>query len=222
MTYAEMKTRVADLCRLEGWSDLPTPPDWGGLVNRALSEFSALGEYLWDEYSFSTVAGTAEYSLLDTDTRDWIGIHGVAYGSTPSTLYRSNPAEQAIMSPTWWRDTGGSPAYWWLSAPNTIRLHPIPDAVDTVYVIGTRAEPALTSDTDTPTANDRYHDPICKLAASYHGETYATSEAQMAKVKIWREEALKAADSCRASLMEGRAITWERQVYAPPRRTVSL
>jgi hypothetical protein len=222
MNYADMRTRVVDLCRLEGWVDLPAPPDWGGLVNRALAEFSALGEYIWDEHSFTTVAGTAQYSLLDTDTRDWINIHSVAYGSTPSVIERSNPSEQAIISATWWRDTGGTPAYWWLSSPNTMRLHPVPNATVTVYVIGTRAEPVLTADADIPDAYERFHDAVCKIAAAYHGETYATSEAQIAKVRLWRDDGLKAAETCRSALMEGRAITWTRQVQSAPRRTVSL
>lgn len=222
MTYAEMKTRVEDLCRLEGWSDLPTPPDWGALVNRALGQFSALGEYIWDEHSFDTVAGAAEYSLLDADTRDWINVVSVCYGSAPCQLQRSNPVEQAIISETWWRDAHGVPAYWWLSSPNLMRLHPVPNGAYHVYLIGVRAEAELDSDADTPVVYDRYHDAICKLAAAEHGETYATSESQIGKVRLWRDEGLRAAEQCRTGLMEGRAVTWTRQVYPAPRRTVLL
>jgi hypothetical protein len=214
MTFAEMQVRVEALCKVEGWSDAPTPPDFGALINRALAMMSAEGQYVTAEHSFSTTIGTAEYSLLGADTRDWASVSGVIYGT--SALTKANPTEQALESPTWWRDTSGTPIWWWLSRPNMVRLHPIPSAIGTVYVIGYRVETELVDASDTPVLYADAHDALCRLAAALLGEEYATTAEQMGKIERWTQSAIAAAETVRGRLYGQRSDTWQRRQQSAP------
>lgn len=221
MTFAQLQAYAERLCVLEGWAAATAYPDWGELVNKALAEFSWAGEYYFDQGTITTEASEPEYSLDTTGLQPWKRITDVLYDG--NQIYPVTLVQVRLMNPTWMLEPSGTPQYWWLSRPNLLRLYPAPSSASvSVTIYGYRCEPVLTEADDEPVAPSVYHNDIARIAAALHGETYATSPEQMAKVQQWHIDGAQAALGCRATMGEQEAPLRVSRTVIPRSRRMSL
>jgi hypothetical protein len=203
MTFAQLKARAELLCSIEGWANVSPSPDWGSLVNQALTIFSDAGAYIPAGENLTTVQGQAEYSLT---APDYCVVLAVTYNAQTVLLQSSETLIEELDS-LWIDRANGTPERWWLSQPNKVRVWPPPATAGvTMKVRGRRVETTLTNASDTPVAPVAYHENIAELAAWLQGKTYAQSPQQLAKVELWRTNAEQGAKRLRARLAVARPV----------------
>lgn len=208
MIYADLKLRAAVLAAQEGWDKTNPQPDWGKLINRALAQFSWEAEYQTGNVTLQTVAAQAEYPL---PAPDWKRVTDVVYATNTALLLTDEPTVRRL-NPAWLATPATIPVYYWLSTPNTLRLHPIPNTSGiNVVVRGNRADTPLVADTDAPHCPETFCEGIALLAAWIHAKQYVEN-ADAGKLKAYYDESMKYADDCRLYLAEQTAPTFQRYV----------
>lgn len=209
MVFREMLGEVESLLRFGGWFDTEPRPVLADLVNAAIREWSWEAEYYTGSETFSTVSGTAEYSL--TTPPDWKLVKDCYYGDN-TALRRTSEDEERRRDPMWMKNPDAVPECYWMPRPNTIRLYPTPSTGGTTITVhGVQADVDLSADTQVCGAPAHYHQYICYLAAALHAQRYAVGEGRAA-VDRWQVEAYAKARDMQLSLASQVSHTLQRNV----------
>lgn len=174
MNFGQIKSRVNELTKVDGWSSAVASLDLGSVVNRALREFSWEAEYVRENLDFVTVAGTTSYSL--TSPPDWKYVFQVLYGGA-TELRRVDEATLSRESPLWLVADASTPTAFLFNSPNSVQLYPTPDTSDvSVLLRGVRPDALLSAESDSPVCPDHFCEGIALLAAWHIGKQYATGD----------------------------------------------
>ena len=182
MTFGEILDRAKRYAAIGGYDGSIPDPDWPTLLKEAWQRLAAEMEFYKKTVTFQTVIGQAEYALPTPP--DWERITNVVQGDSllnAQVIAQTTEAQLNATNELWLFDQNAPPTYWWLPAPNTLRLHPPPDQVYTITVRGATAPPTF-SMTDNVPIPDRYQDALAKdVAAAVLQMTAAGAEYERGK-----------------------------------------
>lgn len=205
MTFGGLKDAITEYLTLEGWSNTSTPPVAADLANAALAQFSWMGQYLRGSADITMVAGTHTYSLTATTADAWARVTACAWTDGAGELDSTSEEVLSVDEPTWFVAASGTPRMYWCPKPGYIRVYPTPASSGKVLrVIGSRCEPTLSATDGVIVAPLPFHDAIAQLGAALHAQKYAVSDAQQAKVSLWKSNAESAASELRATMNSDR------------------
>ena len=181
MDMSAIQLRIQALVELGGWSNVGSAIDYGKLANEGLRNVTELSQHNVEDLTFNTVASQAEYNLqaspiAATVGPSWIFFFDDASRLTKNILRKTSEANVRRIDPLWNQQSASSPAWWWMSKPDTIRLWPCPSAIEAVNFRGVRHEPALTDPTQVPLMPEKFHEAICLLGAYHLGKLYARGD----------------------------------------------
>lgn len=158
MNLAEIEWRTSDLVGKSAAEVVTDPPDLRRAVNVAYAEILDVSDwsFLRADYTFDTVAGTAEHTLT------------VPMENVDTLEIEDGPLLHRYAG--WNIDDGdpsaGEPTAYVLRDPDTIELFPTPDSTYTIRVRGYIAQDELDADADVPLFKADYHEAIAYLAAA--------------------------------------------------------
>jgi hypothetical protein len=157
----------------------------------------------------TTVLNQSEYTI--TNPPDWKRLTDVVY-STDTVLTPSDEVSERQMDPLWTQRSNGTPARYWLSKPNTLRVFPKPATASvTINIRGIRTDATLDSLDDTPGCPAEFHEGIVLFAAWNVGKSYARGEDRQV-VQRYYDEAMDYVERCREYLGLGRYMVLQRRV----------
>jgi hypothetical protein len=209
MDFDALRLETQNLLKFGGWFDVGSPVDLAGLVNEALRLWSWQAEYKTGQATFTTAAGTAEYTL--SNPPDWKIVKDVYYGTT-ARLARTSEDLVRMEDPLYRVVPNGTPDRFWMPLPNVVRLYPTPaTSGTTVTVYGIRADADLANPTDTPGCPAHYHRAVARLAAFLHAERYAQGE-EKERIRVWYEEAMAQALDCQLWMASQNQVALQRRV----------
>jgi hypothetical protein len=173
MTFQEAQEETARLIKVWGYSNVDTPPDLAGLVNRAYQDF------IWQtdseenlDSTLVTSVGVAEYTL---PAPAWKEVKDVWVNNVK--LKRGNLESLRRTNPDWGVAPNGTPTHFIHSKTSTLRLFPAPSVgSQSIKVWGVRGVAALSSLTTEIPLPDVYHAAIPLKAAHFHCRNYANGD----------------------------------------------
>jgi hypothetical protein len=187
-TFSDLKARAAYLAQVAGAKDTQQPaPDWAALVQAALVDFSWEVEWNQEQVTFQTVVNQAEYAISGNDFR---AMKYAAYGTL--ALEKTSEDDEYRRDPVWYLAAAATPQRFYNPSANVVRLVPTPvQGGVTVTVRGTRVAPAFTSDTDSPSCPDTYHEALALRAAWLYSQNAVTGELDAAVVDSYNKQYLQ-------------------------------
>lgn len=187
MNKLQIIERAAYLAKQSGYQELVDPaPDWPTEFDIAYGDFSWDVEWNKAQASVSTVSGTKEYLLSSAGTPMYKSV-AFAVRDSVTELILTDEEQMSRRDILWYIRPNGPPVYFWLSQPNTILLHPTPDAVYTITYRGVKAATALSALTDIPPIPETYHEGIALRAAIRIIESWIPSIEDPQKAeRAWR------------------------------------
>jgi hypothetical protein len=222
MNYEQLVDATEDLCKFGGYNLAEEPhPDFASFVNLAYNQLSSEVEYNWEEFSFSTVVGQAEYT--DTGTFDltpnWIRITDLWWGdSTP--IVQTDLATLRKIDYLWKQASNAQSWMWIPIEPGVIRLFPPPSSVATINGFGSRAKGPLTTG-QIPTFPSKFHDALPLRAAWLILRRNATGTSYQRAV-AYRDEANEIIGKFKTEVQDQKAVIFQRRVSRQPAERLLL
>lgn len=193
--YEQMQARVNQLLTLGGWSNSLTPPDLGFLTNFGVSQFIQETQTNQRQFTISTVANQAEYSLLSdlpnfptaqyplTDLKYYTvnddALYSFNSAAPGSSWYLPQTTRQRLrQNNVQYRDVPPAVPTWWYQANDqSLGLYPPPSTSGTLILFsGNREMEQLQEAEDTLPWHDKYVEAVALYGAVYHGKTIARGE----------------------------------------------
>lgn len=185
MDYADLQSRVQDLCSFAGWTDLSSAPSYTDLVNRGYRQVCWNTQVYKTTATVTTVQGQNLYAI---GGKDVIAIYDCIYG-TSVAMFPSNELERRREDNLWMFRAASQPRYYWMQTPNNIYFYPAPaTAGDTVNLYLSQLPADMSGGTDVPCFPIVFHDAIAYRAACLLGERYATGE-EMQRLQMFTAQA---------------------------------
>lgn len=160
-----MRTQVADFCGDKNLTRYDSA-QYDRVLDRAQEQWALASGVIYTDYSFSTVAGTATYSLPSTFMwEDWVTYDGKELVPISQHDLQRKAGED-------WADEEGVPSHFLIDpseASKTLRLWPEPQEAKTVVLRHYPFPASLSSDSSVPLDSTslavQFHLSICALAA---------------------------------------------------------
>lgn len=170
MTFGDFQTLVKNYGMYHGqaYIDHNTQPgEFRDACNFAIREYCSRGRLLYDDsVTMTLTAGTATYSLRDTDvfSKEMLFVDHIRVDNISlEGPFRFGQFEQAY--PQFRDASNGQPRLWVAVTPDTIRLYPPPDSAYTTYVSGWYLPAHIENDNDSIPIPEEHHHSAAKLAA---------------------------------------------------------